>query len=176
MLTGEAAMSKRLLVSLLELARKSGFRLTYLDFGTSHTPTDEDVRMHVTEWVDRATAESGDELNSADRQILMDVLCRHSVQWESAYVYAGVHPRQGREVSLSIAHRLIDVCHKWDPRLVDYQRGYFGGLMAAWQMAGLITEAEGETLRKELDTALAQEASKARHNPPWWDIAARLRL
>lgn len=58
--------------------------------------------------------------------------------------------RYTREDVIALANRMIEVCHKWDPRLIQYQRSYFEGLVAAWSMAGLITEAEAIELRKEV--------------------------
>jgi hypothetical protein len=81
--------------------------------------------------------------------------------------------RYTREDALAIAHRLIEVCHQWDPRLLQYQRGYFAGLVQAWSMAGLISDEEAIRLHEALAEAL-EKAHRSRRPPPWWDIASRL--
>lgn len=81
--------------------------------------------------------------------------------------------RYTREDVLALAHRMIEVCHQWDPRIVQYQRGYFDGLTGAWAMAGLLSDEEAIRLREALAEAL-EKAHRSRRRLPWWDIASRL--
>lgn len=77
--------------------------------------------------------------------------------------------RSPRTDALILADRMIEAACSYER--IEFQSGYFEGLVAGWHQCGLINADEMQSLRNRM-----RENLPAARHPAWWNIAARLGL
>jgi hypothetical protein len=77
--------------------------------------------------------------------------------------------RGPREEALVLADRMIEAARSYER--IEFQSGYFEGLVAGWHQCGLINAEEMQALRNRM-----RENLPTARPPAWWNLAARLGL
>ncbi len=79
-----------------------------------------------------------------------------------------------RNDALELAEQMITAAKTWDGTTVEYQTGYFDGVIVGWSHAGLIDLNEQRYFRRRLRDSLAN--AEVLRKKPWWDLVSRIKL